>query len=96
MIELRRPTWSSERHAKQWTESLTLHAYPRIGNKRIDSVSTGDVLDVLEPLWTVKVETATRLKQRIRAIMDYAVAREWRLDNPANGALDAALTDGRG
>ena len=92
VIERRRPTWSSERHAKQWTESLTNHAFPKIGNKRIDAISTGDILDVLEPLWTAKAETATRLKQRINVVMDYAVAREWRADNPANGALDAALT----
>ena len=92
VIELRRPTWSSERHSKQWTESLTLHAFPIIGDKSIDSISTGDVLDILEPIWTVKAETATRLKQRIKVVMDYAVAREWRPENPSNGALDAALT----
>ena len=92
VIERRRPTWSSDRHAKQWTESLTLHAFPVVGHKRIDAISTGDVLDILEPIWTVKAETATRLKQRIKVVMDYAVAREWRADNPANGALDAVLT----
>ena len=92
VIALRAPTWSSERHAKQWTESLTLHAYPVIGAKRVDTVSTGDLLDLLEPLWTAKAETGTRLKQRIKVILDYAVAREWRADNPANGTLDAALT----
>ena len=92
VIERRRPTWSSDRHARQWTESLTLHAFPVIGDKRIDAISTGDVLDVLERLWTIKAETATRLKQRIKVIFDYAVAREYRADNPANGSLDAALT----
>ena len=92
VIERRRPTWSSDRHAKQWAESLTLHVFPLLGAKQVDLVSTGDVLDVLEPLWHTKAETATRLKQRIKVVMDYAVAREWRVDNPANGALDAALT----
>ena len=92
VIKRRLPTWTSERHAKQWVESLTNHAFPFIGDKRIDSITTGDVLDILEPIWTVKAETATRLKQRIKVVFDYAVAREWRVDNPANGALDAALT----
>ena len=91
VIERRRPTWSSDRHAKQWTESLANHAFPKIGDKRIDEISTGDVLDVLEPLWTCKAETATRLRQRVKVIMDYAVVRGWRADNPANG-VDAALT----
>ena len=92
VIALRAPTWSSARHARQWTESLTLHAFPVIGAKRVDTVSTGDLLDLIEPLWTAKAETGTRLKQRIKVILDYAVAREWRPDNPANGTLDSALT----
>ena len=91
VIALRRPTWSSERHAKQWTESLTLHAYPRIGAKRVDTITTSDVLNVLEPLWLAKPETGSRVKQRIKTVLDYTVARGWRADNPSNGALDAAL-----
>ena len=46
-IELRRPTWSSDRHARQWTESLQLHAFPVIGRKRIDHITTADTLRVL-------------------------------------------------
>ena len=92
VIALRAPTWSSARHARQWTESLTLHAFPVIGSKRIDTITTGDVLDTLEPLWLAKPETGSRLKQRVKVVFDYAVARGWRADNPSNGALDAALT----
>ena len=92
VIALRAPTWTSQRHAKQWTESLTLHAFPVIGNKRVDTITTSDILDVLEPLWLAKPETGSRMKQRVKVVFDYALARGWASSNPSNGALDAALT----
>ena len=91
VIEMRRPTWSSERHAKQWTESLANHAYPLIGGKRIDEITTADTLAVLMPIWTDKAETATRVRQRMESVFDFAIAKRWRADNPANGALQKAL-----
>ena len=89
VIELRRPTWSSERHATQWTESLTNHAYPLIGSKPVDEITTADVLAVLTPIWTSKGPTATRVKQRMRVIFDYAIASGWRSDNPAAAVASA-------
>ena len=44
VIQLRRPTWSSERHATQWRESLTNHAFPVIGDLPIGSITSGDIL----------------------------------------------------
>ena len=90
-IELRRPTWSSDRHVAQWTESLTKHAFPVIGHKRIDTVTTADILAVLTPIWVDHPETSTRVKQRIGKVIDYAIAHGWRSDNPANGVLNAVL-----
>ena len=89
VIDLRKPTWSSDRHAKQWTESLTNHAYPALGNKPIDVITSADVLAVLTPIWTAKAETATRVKQRIEAILDYAIIAGYRIDNPASAITKA-------
>ena len=93
VIELRRPTWSSDRHATQWTESLTLHAYPMIGRKSVDEITTADALSVLVPIWTAKPETSTRVRQRMAVVFDWAIAQGLRRpgDNPANGSLDKAL-----
>ena len=91
VIELRRPTWSSDRHAKQWTESLTNHAFPVIGDKRVDTITTADTLAVLLPIWTSKPETATRTRQRMETVFDFAVVQGWRSDNPANGSMAKAL-----
>ena len=90
VIELRRPMWSNERHGKQWVESLTNHAFPVIGNKRIDEITSADVLAVLTPIWNDKAETATRVKQRMEVILDWAIAAGYRTDNPV-AAIAKAL-----
>ena len=91
VIELRAPSWSSERHATQWRESLRLHAFPHLEDRSIETISTADALAVLEPIWNTKAETAGRVRQRMAAIFDFAIAAGWRKDNPCNGALKAAL-----
>ena len=91
VIDMRRPAWSSNRHAKQWIESLTLHAYPVIGRKLVDEIATADVMAVLTPIWTAKPETARRVRQRIETILDYSIAEGWRLDNPAGKAITRVL-----
>ena len=91
VIDMRRPAWSSNRHAKQWVESLTLHAYPVIGRKLVDEITTADVMALLTPIWTAKPETARRVRQRIETILDYSIAEGWRLDNPAGKAVARGL-----
>ena len=81
---------SSDRHATQWTESLTLHAYPKIGDLPVSSVTSADVLDLLTPIWNEKAETATRVKQRAAVVFDWAIAAGLRTDNPAT-AVGRAL-----
>ena len=76
---------------KQWRSSLRDYAHPIIGNKRIDRISTADVLNVLTPIWTTKRETARRVRQRIGAVMKWAVAAGLRDDDPAGSAIGEAL-----
>ena len=68
-----------------------MHVLPLIGEKPIDAITTADMIDVLTPIWSVKAETAGRIKQRMATIFDYAIARTWRTENPCNGAVKAAL-----
>ena len=91
VIEIYRPTWSSDRHAKQWEESLELHAYPKIGDKPVDEITTADTMAVVEQIWTEHRETASRVRQRMAAIFDYCIVQNWRPDNPASTALIHAL-----
>ena len=85
-----RPGGGSE---NQWRSSMRRYVFPRIGRKRVDAVTTADVMGVLlaDDLWNRKRETARRVRQRIGAVMKWAVAQGYREDNPAGDAIGAAL-----
>ena len=87
VIELRRPTWSNARHAAQWKNTLAAYAHPVIGHKTVDSITPADAMEVLIPIWTSKPETASRLRQRMETVMDWAITQGHRLDNPAGRSL---------
>ena len=87
MIELRRPTWSNAKHAAQWESTLVTYAHPLIGRKKVDEITPADAMEVLAPIWTSKPETASRVRQRMETVMDWAVAQGYRLDNPAGRSL---------
>ena len=91
VIELRAPTWSDTSHARRWRASIRLHVPIALRNRPVASVTTADVLEVLKPIWNDKREMATRVRQRMTTIFDFAIAAGWRSDNPCNGALNAAL-----
>lgn len=76
---------------RQWRNSLRTYAFPRIGRKRVDRITTADVLSVLtaKDLWTKKPETGRRVLQRIGAVMKWAIAQGHRTDNPARDASAA-------
>jgi integrase len=70
------------------------YAYPKLASLDVNTVDTTAVLDVLRPIWTTKTETASRVRQRIEAVLDYATATRTRTgDNPARwrGHLDHLL-----
>ena len=79
-------TWKNKKHGAQWINTLLEYAIPIIGAKRVDDITTPDVLNVLSPIWLAKPETARRVKQRIGTVMDWAKAAGFRAgDNPVDG-----------
>jgi integrase len=91
VIAMRRPTWSNQKHADQWESTLATYAFPVLGQKPVDSVTTADVLTVLTPIWTDKPETASRVRQRMETVFDWVVANGHRLDNPAGKHILSVL-----
>lgn len=72
------------KHKMQWRNTMTTYVYPIMGDIPVAEVDTGQVLAVLEPIWRVKPETATRVRGRIESVLDYARALGWRTaENPA-------------
>ena len=88
--EMHRPTWRNPKHAAQFISTLETYAFPRLGDRPVSDIGGADVLAVLTPIWTGKPETARRVKQRISAVMKWAVAQGLRADNPAE-AITRAL-----
>ncbi len=93
VIRLRRPTWrNSGKSENQWRASFRDYVEPALGSKRVSEVTTADVLAVLVPHWHERAETMRRVKQRLGAVLGWALAQGFRDDNPArNEALTAAL-----
>ena len=91
VFEIHKATWRNPLTAGNWWSVLNTYAFPAIGDKPIDTVTSGDVLSVLVALWHDKQDTAKRLRQQIRAVFQYAIAQGYRADNPAGEAIDGAL-----
>ena len=92
VIELQAASWrDGGRNVQQWRNSLGRHVIPKLGTKRIDAITPGDVLAVLMPLYKDKPDTARRLRQRISAVMKWAIAHEYISNNPAGDAIKVAL-----
>lgn len=86
--------WRNEKHKAQWESTLVTYAYPVIGRSPVQLVDTDAILRILEPIWRTKTETATRVRQRMENVLDYAGARKMRKgENPARwrGHLDKLL-----
>ena len=93
-IESHKAGWKNRKHESQWRNTLDTYAYPEIGNLAVQDVDVGLVMKVLEPIWYEKTETATRVRQRIENILDWAKVRKYRTgENPAlwRGHLDKLL-----
>jgi integrase len=71
--------WKNAKHADQWINTLTTYSIPAFGNKDVSSITKADIITVLEPIWLSKAETASRVRQRIRAVLDWAAARDYRV-----------------
>jgi integrase len=86
-ISDRRASWSNEKHAKQWSATLETYAYPILGKMSVGEIDLNCVTRVLKPIWEAKPETASRVRQRIEAVLDYATTKGWRTgENPARWA----------
>jgi integrase len=88
----RMPTWKNAKHGEQWINTLRDYAFPKIGRMPIDSIGEPEVLMCLSPIWTEKHETARRLSQRIKLVLDVAKSKGYRSgENPVTGIKDGQV-----
>lgn len=94
-IKAHKAGWRNAKHGQQWVNTLDTHA-AEIQPVPVQEIDTALVLRALEPIWTDKTETATRIRQRIEAVLDWATARGYRKgENPARwrGHLENLLPE---
>ena len=84
VVEQKRAGWRSRAQGRDWMLTFERYAFPRIGKMPVSEVTSADVLEILAPIWHTKADTARRLRQRIRAVLEWAVAMEFRIDNPCD------------
>ena len=84
VVEQKQAGWRRRAHGREWILTFERYAFPRIGKMPVSEVTSADVLEILAPIWHTKADTARRLRQRIRAVLEWAVAMEFRIDNPCD------------
>ena len=87
VLEQKRGGWRGRWHAQNWWRSMERYAFPRIGSRPVSEVNTADVLEILTPIWHAKAETARAVRQRIRSVIEWAIALDMRSDNPCDRVL---------
>ncbi|MEH6728209.1 MAG: integrase arm-type DNA-binding domain-containing protein, partial [Hyphomicrobiales bacterium] len=88
----RMPTWKNAKHGQQWINTLRDYAFPKIGRMPVDSIDQPEILMCLSPIWTEKHETARRLAQRLKVVLDVAKSKGFRFgENPVTAIKDAGV-----
>ena len=92
-----RDTWKGDKHEIMWESQLRNYALPILGDLPVNTITSGDVVRVLTPIWTTRHATAKQLKMKLNTIFDHAIARNWIDENPverASKALPRVKTNG--
>ncbi|MFB0954839.1 MAG: tyrosine-type recombinase/integrase, partial [Aeromonadaceae bacterium] len=80
----KQPEWKNPKHGKQWIATLEQYAFPVIGQLSIDTITPAHIAEVLQPIWLEIPETASRVKQRLHAVMAWAWAHGYCTANPVD------------
>ena len=78
------PSWKNVKHGQQWINTVTQYVFPHVGEMQLNQIEPSHVAKVLKPLWLDKPETASRVKQRIHAVMAWGWAHGYCQGNPVD------------
>lgn len=90
-FEANRRRWRDTKTARNWMQGMEKRAFPVIGQMRVNRIGREDVLRILEPIWTTHPEVARKLRQRIRATLQWCQAHGYVEQNVAGETIDGAL-----
>ncbi len=78
------PGWKNKKHGQQWINTLSQYVFPLIGAFKLDQIQPKHIAEVLRPIWLEKQETASRVKQRIHAVLSWGCAHGYCIANPVD------------
>ena len=78
--------WSSDRHRANWLNSLERHC-SWLMDAPVADITLDTVIEAIQPLWSVRTETASRMRAKLSRIFSYAVVLKLRTDDPADWKL---------
>ncbi len=84
-------SWANGKHQAQWLSTLEAYAFPAFGDVSVANIDAPAVRDALAAIWLQKPETARRLRQRIRSVIDWSLAKGYRDAPLAMAVIDKAL-----
>ena len=97
LIDIQAGAWKDGGKSREhWESTLAAYALPHFGAMRVDAITSADVMAAVLPIWSAKRVTASRVRQRISAVMRWCVAQGYRGDDPAGAAVLQALPKGVG
>ena len=78
VIEQKSAGWRNAAVPRNWYRSFEIHVFPRIGRVPVSEMTSADVLEILTPIWHANPPTARIVRHRIRAVLEWAIAMDWR------------------
>ena len=86
-----RSGWKGGREVRAWLACMESYVLPKIGDMKVDQIGREQVLSILVPLWSEKVETGRKCRIRLKAVFAWCQSHGFILDNPADAGIDGAL-----
>ncbi|MDE0629548.1 MAG: hypothetical protein OXH99_24385 [Bryobacterales bacterium] len=84
VVEQKRAGWRSAAHARNWFRTPEIHAFPRSGDTAVSEVASGDVLEILTPIWHTMGPSARFVHMGVLAVPERVIVMKWRTDNPCD------------
>lgn len=85
------PAWKNLKHRDQWKNTISEYVLPKIGELPVNDIDSAAIIRVLSPIWLSKPETSRRVRQRIFAVLSYAISQGWRTTEPPASAVSKGL-----
>ncbi len=91
VIENKQGNWDNPKTKQRWINNFLRYVVPIIGKKRPRDITREEILQILEPIWLIKKTTSNRIRQTMSNVFDYAIAKDWCKDNPADNSIREIL-----